>query len=405
MLPEFMNREATLEIKNTFSFVELEKRLRRVQLNDKAIADFYPYLHADISLQTIPIDVLHPSALYVLKDNLDRIGEVGRLFTEKGIDIFSLNSEISIVDYNYEERECIVLGPPIVEESKDDSRILIITDGLHRVTMAKMEGRKSIVVAKIEKTAAPLPVLPVEWDEVKIKTSVPTEKRRYRFDSHDQIKRWKAENYPRFIQGFNFPELEWQKGIYPEISKGHDQWWGEVEQRDSVAVIVRSGEKVLMVERADSGLWGLPSGHVEVYDKRSYEVSGMSPRRELFEETGLIALKWRNIGHIFKNLNIGIIYEAKVIDKTHVDMNLEDYIFAFNQSTGNLEVSKLRLFSLKEVKKLNSQGQLFKPEYNMTALGNYFEKREDGRLEEVSQNFAPWDGPDAFWHSQESFTV
>lgn len=403
MSPEIANNDTNFEINRTFDFLELEKRLRRVQLKDEVILDFFPYLHAKISLQKVPIDSLRPSALYVLKDNLDRVGKVNNLLAKKGIDAYGFNQSTALVDFNYGERQGIILGPPIVEVSDDDSGALIVTDGLHRVTKAKMEGRKSIVVLKIENAAVPLPVFPVGWDEVNVEISVPTEKRRYRFDkSYDQIKKWKTVNYSKFIRGFNFSELEWQKGVYPEVLKGYKEAWNEIGKKERVAAIVTSKGKALMVKRADSGLWGLPAGCVEDFDKRDYEISGMSVRRELFEETGLIALRWRIVGNIFKNPNYGTIYEVQATDRAHVDIDLEDYVSEFNKGPGNSEVSTLALFDPKEIEELNRQRQVFKPEYNLVALKNYFGIKEGGRLESISHKFAPWDGPDVFWHSQES---
>lgn len=406
MSPEIAKNDTDIEINRTFDFVELEKRLRRVQLKDEVILDFFPYLHAKISLQKVPVDSLQPSALYVLEDNLDRVGKVNKLLAKKGIDAYGFNQTTALVDFNCGGRQRIILGPPIVEVSDDDSGALIVTDGLHRVTKAKMEGRKNIVVLKIVNAAVPLPVLPVDWNEVKIEKDVPAEKRRYRFDkSYDQIKSWKTKNYSKFIQGFNFPELGWQKGVYPEVSKGHKEAWNEIGKRERVAAIVTSKDKVLMVKRADSGLWGLPAGCVEDFDKRDCEISGMSIRRELFEETNLIALRWRNVGNIFKKLNYGTIYEVQVTDRAHVDIDLEDYIFEFNKGRGNSEVSKLTLFNINELEELDGQGQVFKPEYNMAALKNFFGKKVTGKLEVVPGNFSPWDGPDIFWHSQESFLL
>lgn len=405
MSPELDIKNTDIEINRTFDFTELETRLRRVQLKDKVISDFFPYLHAKISLQEVSVDSLRPSALYVLKDNLDRVQAVNDQLANKGIDVYGFNQSTALVDYNYGGRGGIILGPPIVEVSDEDSGALVVADGLHRVTRAKMDGRKRIVVLKIENAAMPLPVFPIEWYEVKVEASVPSEKRRYRFDkSYDQIKKWKAKNYSKFIQGFNFPELNWQRGDYPEASRAQSETWNEVGKRERVAAIVASNGKALMVKRTDSGLWGLPAGGVEAFDKRDYEISGMSVRRELFEETGLVALKWRKIGIVFKNPNYGVIYEVQVTDNSRVDIELEDYVSEFNKGNGNEEVSKLALLGRKEIEDLNKQGQLFKPEYNMTALKDYFEKKGNGRLEKIPRNFAPWDGPDIFWHSQENLT-
>jgi len=401
MSPETDRVGDVLKFNFSYPFSELEKRLRRATLKDRNIPDFSPYLHADISLEKVRIDDLYPCALYVLKENLNRAGEIRKALRGRGIDIFNLTENKSLVNYDWGDRRGIEMGPPVVEVSGDDGGILVITDGLHRVTEARMEEEKEMVVVKVDNVSIPLPVLPVSWNEVKVVDSVPQIKRKFRFSSYEEIKKWTAENYSRFIQGFDFPELDWQKGIYPEHSKS--PWREGLTERDRAATIVSSDDKVLMVQRADSGLWGLPSGCVEIYDQ-PYRVSGMSARRELVEETGLVALEWRLINHIFKEgSRVGWIYEAKVIDGTHVDMNLEDYISVFNESRGNMEVSKLGLFSLKGVGDLEKNGKLFKPEYNLIAVENYIRRKTDGSLEKVPDCYAPWDAPDIFWHRQESF--
>lgn len=403
MSPELDIKNTDIEINRTFDFTELETRLRRVQLKDKVISDFFPYLHAKISLQEVSVDSLRPSALYVLKDNLDRVQAVNDQLANKGIDVYGFNQSTALVDYNYGGRGGIILGPPIVEVSDEDSGALVVADGLHRVTRAKMDGRKRIVVLKIENAAMPLPVFPIEWYEVKVEASVPSEKRRYRFDkTYDQIKEWKVRNYPKFIQGFNFPELNWKNGVYPEVTSEQKEAWNEVGKKERAAAIVLSNDKILMVKRASSGLWGLPAGKVEPFDKPDFEVSGMSVRRELFEETGLVGLRWRKVGSVSKSPNHGFIYEVQVTDKVHVDIALEDYVSEFNKSRGNSEVSKLALFSMNQLKGLNKKGQIFKPEYNMTALENFFGKRDSDEL--VFDTDSLGDESDIFWHYQENLS-
>ncbi|NUO80568.1 NUDIX hydrolase [candidate division KSB1 bacterium] len=57
---------------------------------------------------------------------------------------------------------------------------------------------------------------------------------------------------------------------------------GQMPPFASVAVLVREGEKILMVERSDGRGWGLPGGFVKMY-----ETAETAARREVCEETGL----------------------------------------------------------------------------------------------------------------------
>jgi ADP-ribose pyrophosphatase YjhB (NUDIX family) len=56
---------------------------------------------------------------------------------------------------------------------------------------------------------------------------------------------------------------------------------GQMPPFASVAVVVRDGEKILMVERSDGRGWGLPGGFVKMY-----EAAEEAARREVREETG-----------------------------------------------------------------------------------------------------------------------
>jgi hypothetical protein len=82
---------------------------------------------------------------------------------------------------------------------------MVVTDGLHRVVKAKEDSLKSILVTKVQNIAIPLPVLPVEWDEVRVVDEVPPmeQKRRYRFNEMYEIKNWVKSNWERFAQGLD----------------------------------------------------------------------------------------------------------------------------------------------------------------------------------------------------------
>jgi len=56
---------------------------------------------------------------------------------------------------------------------------------------------------------------------------------------------------------------------------------GQMPPFASVAVVVREGEKILMLERSDGRGWGLPGGFVKMY-----EAAEEAARREVREETG-----------------------------------------------------------------------------------------------------------------------
>lgn len=203
--PEIGSIPKELTIIDTYDFLELTRRLKEAPIKDKVIFGFCPYRPATITLESIPIGELHPCSLYVLKPQLYLLGELRRAFLNKGVDILNLHPNMTVINYQWGDKSNQIM-PPIVEVSEDDGGTLIVTDGLHRVILAKELGSEVITVAKIESTAAPLPVLPVEWDEVAIYEEVPPTKRRFRLSTVEENWRWISDNPDRFLKGLNSPE-------------------------------------------------------------------------------------------------------------------------------------------------------------------------------------------------------
>ena len=56
---------------------------------------------------------------------------------------------------------------------------------------------------------------------------------------------------------------------------------GQMPPFASVAVVIRAGEKILMIQRSDGRGWGLPAGFVKMY-----ESAEEAAQREVLEETG-----------------------------------------------------------------------------------------------------------------------
>ncbi len=67
--------------------------------------------------------------------------------------------------------------------------------------------------------------------------------------------------------------------------------WPERVEAGVAAVVFDGAQRVLLGRRADNGLWGLPSGHVE-----AGETVAEAVRREVREETGLEVAIVRLIG-------------------------------------------------------------------------------------------------------------
>lgn len=214
--PEVELKPQGLTIVRTYDFSEYLSRLRQVTLLNEVIPGFHPLRLSTVTLEAVSLDKLHPCALYVLRSQLTITRRLREAFLTQEIDILNLDKKRTIIDYHWGEQQNCIIAPPLVEISQDDGGIWIVVDGLHRVTTAKELGLATITVAKVENTAASIPALPVSWDEVKYCDAVPpTElRRKFRFNSPLEVRKWIQDNYDRFLQGFDFPEkLGWLHGV------------------------------------------------------------------------------------------------------------------------------------------------------------------------------------------------
>lgn len=134
-----------------------------------------PYENAKIKILTLnPEDIL-PTAKYVLEANLLRLIETYK----SGTDIFNLSGIINVGGY--------LMCPPIIEvwsNSPYSSRPVIV-DGGHRIFLARLYRKSIKCVCVSEPIGSPLPVLPINWSDVKIEQSVPSDKRKYNPDLPD----------------------------------------------------------------------------------------------------------------------------------------------------------------------------------------------------------------------------
>jgi len=180
---------AIYEIPEVYRFCDLERASRNVRLTN--VRGIYPYLNARISLEEISIDLLVPTARYVLRNNLRTQDQLREQLLIFGIDPCHLDSNLAAARLNG-SGGAQILVPPIIEKSVEDDGVNAITDGLHRIVNAKAGGEDSISVLKIEGSAVPLPVKPVQWDEVEAVDEVPplSTKRKLRFSNSRELFTW-----------------------------------------------------------------------------------------------------------------------------------------------------------------------------------------------------------------------
>lgn len=196
----------TPEIVWKAGFDEVERRLRSVTLLKNSVPGFCPYRRSEISLARLSPDSIKPAALYVLNPVLERTRMLRIALLPQGVDILHMQPDRSIIKFIWGDEE-ILMSPPIVEESEDDGNVLVVTDGLHRLAVARNDG-DDVEVVLIRHIAVPLQPLPVSWDEVRRVEVVPpgSQKKRFRFSTKREMDRWIEDHYDRFLDGFDFPE-------------------------------------------------------------------------------------------------------------------------------------------------------------------------------------------------------
>ena len=194
-----------LQILGTKGLGHVISEIRSVTLLQEK--DFYPYNVSSITLEKVSLADLYPCALYVLKSGLETAKELRDEMLLQGIDTLNLTEDNTQIIFNWKGQEDCVIFPPMVEVSEDDGDILVATDGLHRAFLARQLEMSHISAIVIKNTACPLPALPVTWGEVMVCDTVPPsdEKRRYRFQSTEELNLWplrSRRNRDRFLQGF-----------------------------------------------------------------------------------------------------------------------------------------------------------------------------------------------------------
>lgn len=116
---------------------ELLERMRRVSMLTHP--DVFIYRDAFISLEKIRTDFLSPPQSYILTSELQKVRNLRWQLKEFGVELFCLDGYVSV--WLEDSDEPVDVLPPVVEESveEDGSVHNIICDGMHRISLARME--------------------------------------------------------------------------------------------------------------------------------------------------------------------------------------------------------------------------------------------------------------------------
>jgi len=116
---------------------ELIEKLRRVSMLTDP--DQFIYRDTFISLEKIRTEFLSPPQSYILSAELQKVRQLRWGLREFGLELFCLDGYASV--WLEGEEEPVDVLPPVVEESveADGSVHFIICDGMHRISLARME--------------------------------------------------------------------------------------------------------------------------------------------------------------------------------------------------------------------------------------------------------------------------
>jgi hypothetical protein len=169
-------------------------------------------LYANATLDLAPAtdtDSLTPAQRYVLRPTLRKLLELRDALLAEGIDLFELDGG-AYIHTTDDPDEAIPIVPPIVEESvePDGRTVLLVNDGLHRVSAARSLGL-SISVVIVRGVPSEYPyysyALSGGWSELEQLEELPDEyqKKEYRL----------PESYKALFREFNtiFPGVQKQR--------------------------------------------------------------------------------------------------------------------------------------------------------------------------------------------------
>ena len=144
-----------------------QEALIKMVRETRTLGDWAPiYAEAEIEIRKFDPKELHPTALYLLESNMAFVQKMHQELLSAGINDFQLDRVVKWGPYT--------VAPPIVEWQDG---VWAIVDGAHRVKNAEMMNESQISVVTIKGARADKPFIsyPVNWSEVKIYQSKPTE--------------------------------------------------------------------------------------------------------------------------------------------------------------------------------------------------------------------------------------
>lgn len=128
--------------------------------------EFKIYEGAVISIESIPINLIQPSACYLLKSGVDQQENFHDFLKAKhSFEIFNLETGLI---YSQDGKDHFI-SPPVVEHYTEENgeEVYVLIDGIHRVFVAKKLGHETLNVILVRGAKLPPASMPVPWGKVK----------------------------------------------------------------------------------------------------------------------------------------------------------------------------------------------------------------------------------------------
>lgn len=170
-------------------------RLRAAPMDKAGDEEILVYERASLSIRDVDLDLVSPTSLYVLEENLAFQRELRlHLMAQASIDTLHLSGVLRLRGPD----GVIGMAPPVVEIYQDTVSVSpqegdalyenpiamdfsILLDGIHRGMLAREMGMTLRCVVIQHALSGPLPyAYPNSWDEVGVYKEVPAVKKRYR---------------------------------------------------------------------------------------------------------------------------------------------------------------------------------------------------------------------------------
>jgi hypothetical protein len=183
--------ESRVQLLSASRWIDFRTSVEHVKLFSDPNVPVYP--GAQVRLARPALNLLRPTAFYVLRANIERARDMHTLWLALyGLTPLDIPTTVLC---SIDSSEPIHVSPPFIEYDFADGGdvhepTLSIVDGLHRLAVARKLGFHGTTCVIIDGASVPLPVEPLTWDQVTEVDVTPEHenKRIYRYSTSSELR-------------------------------------------------------------------------------------------------------------------------------------------------------------------------------------------------------------------------